>query len=97
VPAPELSNHPGVADSVEIRALRKAVELAGGRKALAARLGLKVRELERWFSGKAAVPRETLLRIVDVLLDELASPAEGDDGDPPAPRFSAPSARRDCD
>lgn len=80
-----------------MRALRKAIELAGGRKALAARLGLKARELERWLSGESAIPRETLLRIVDVLLDELAPPAEGDDGDPPAPRFSAPAARRDCD
>jgi DNA-binding transcriptional regulator YdaS (Cro superfamily) len=86
-----------VADSVEIRALRKAIELAGGRKALATRLQLKARELESWLSGKAEIPRETLLRIVDVLLDELAPAAEGDDGDPPAPRFSAPSARRDCD
>jgi hypothetical protein len=86
-----------VADSVEIRALRKAIELAGGRKALAARLALKARELEGWLSGKAAIPRETLLRIVDVLLDELSPPADRDDGDPPAPRFSAPAARRDCD
>jgi DNA-binding transcriptional regulator YdaS (Cro superfamily) len=86
-----------VADSVEIRALRKAVELSGGRGALATRLGLKARELESWLSGKTAIPREALLRIVDVLLDELAPPAEGDDGEPPAPRYSAPPERRDCD
>lgn len=97
MPSPQLRNHPYMAASVEIRALRKAIELAGGRKALAARLGLKARELERWLSGKDAIPREALLRVVDVLLDELAPPADGDDGDPPAPRFSAPPVRRDCD
>lgn len=77
--------------------MRKAAELAGGSKALAKRLGLRPRDIERWLAGKEDIPREHLLRVVDVLLDELAPPAHGDDGEPPAPRYSAPSERRDCD
>jgi DNA-binding transcriptional regulator YdaS (Cro superfamily) len=87
-----------VKDSVEIRALRKAAQLAGGIKALAKRLDLKERQLDRWLAGKEPIPREHFLRIVDVLLDELAPSADADDGgEPPAPRYSAPSARRDSD
>jgi len=47
-----------MAASVQIRALQKAVELAGGRRALAGRLGVKAADLEKWLGGRAELPRE---------------------------------------
>ena len=85
------------AASVYVRALQKAVEVTGGRRALAERLGLKTVEIERWLDGKAQVPHETFLRIIDLLIEELASPGDSDPGDPPSPRSSAPFTHRDCD
>ena len=84
------------AASVYIRALQKAVAVSGGRKALAERLGLKMAEIERWLDGKAEIPHESFLRIIDVLIEETASPGDSD-SDPPSPRSSAPSKHRDCD
>lgn len=85
------------AASVYIRALQKAVEVAGNRKDLAERLGVKVVELERWLDGKAQVPHDTFLRVIDFLIEELAPPGDSDPGDPPAPRSSAPFSHPDCD
>jgi hypothetical protein len=87
-----------MAASVQIRALQKAAELAGGRRALAGRLGVKAADLEKWLGGKAELPREVFLRAVELIIDEL--PPEGgasEPGDPPAPRASASRSRRDCD
>lgn len=93
-----MGNHRHMAAaSVYIRALQKAVEVSGGRKALAARLGLKLAEIERWLDEKAEIPHETFLRIIDVLIEETASPGDSDSGDPPSPRSSAPFTHRDCD
>lgn len=83
-----MGNHSDVLPSVQIRALQKVVELSGGPQALAARLDLKIADIDKWLSGKAQIPREVFLRIVDVLIDELTN-GDSDPGDPPAPRFSA--------
>ena len=85
------------APSVYIRAVQKAIEITGGRKALAERLGVKPTEIEKWLDGKAQVPHETFLRIIDIVIEELAPPGEPDPGDPPSPRSSSPSRHRDCD
>ncbi len=77
--------------SVHIRTLQKVIELSGGRAALAARLEIKTRDIGKWLSGKAPIPPEMFLRIVDVLVDELTG-GDSEPGDPPAPRFSAPSS-----
>lgn len=84
--------------SVHIRALRKAAELSGGRRELAARLGVKLEDVEKWAAGTVAIPRELFLRIVAVILDELA-PEEGlsDPPDEPPSRSSAPASRREFD
>ena len=92
----KLGNHPLVAPSVHIRALQKAVEISGGREALAEHLGVKVAEIEKWLSAKIEIPRETFLRIVDIIIDELAG-GDSEPGEPPSPRFSASSPYRDCD
>ena len=88
----KLGNHPTVPLSVHIRALQKAIELSGGRKELAARLEIKTADVEKWLSGKAEIPREVFLRIVDVLIDELTG-GDSAPGDPPAPQLSAPSSQ----
>lgn len=87
-----------MAASVQIRALRKAIELAGGRRALAERLGAKAADLEKWLSGRSELPREVFLRVVELIIDELTP--EGDaaePGDPPAPRSSSAWSPRDRD
>lgn len=83
--------------SVQIRALLKAAELTGGRKQLAARLGVKPEDVEKWAAG-TAIPREFFLRIVTVILDEVA-PSEGlsDPPDVPPSRSSAPASPRGFD
>ena len=70
---------------VESRAVRKAAELIGGRKALAERLGASVDDIEKWIGGGGRVPREMLLRVVDLILDELQAPGESSGGPPEAP------------
>lgn len=86
-----------MAASVQKRALQKAIELAGGRRALAERLGVKAGDIEKWTSGRAEVPRETFLRLVELIIDELA-PGEGaEPGDPPAPRSSSARSPHDCE
>jgi hypothetical protein len=84
-----------MAASVQKRALQKAIELAGGRRALAERLGVKAGDIEKWTGGRAEVPREAFLRLVELILDELA-PGEGaEPGEPPAPRSSSAPSPRD--
>jgi len=87
-----------MAASVQIRALHKAIEIAGGRRVLAGRLGVKASEIEKWLSGKAELPRESLLRVVEIIIDELAPESDGaEPGDPPAPRSSCAWSPRDRD
>jgi len=89
---------PAMAASVQIRALQKAAELAGGRRALAERLGVKAAEIEKWASGKAELPREVFLRVVELIIDELTPEGDASEsGDPPAPRSSSAWSPRDCD
>ena len=81
-----------------MRALQKAVELAGGRRALAERLGVKAGDIERWASGKAELPRQAFLCVVELIIDELAPPGDGaGPGDPPAPRSFSARSPKDCD
>jgi len=87
-----------VATNIPIRALQKAAELVGGRKRLAERLGVKAAEIEKWAAGKEAIPRETFLRVVDLIIDELTPSGDSPESDePPSSRSSAPFSRRDLD
>jgi hypothetical protein len=89
---------PAMAASVQIRALRKAVELAGGRRALAERLAVKAGDIEKWLGGKLALPRDVFLRVVEFIVDELTPEGDGaDTGEPPAPRSSSAWSPRDRD
>lgn len=96
--SPELGNHPPMAASVQIRALQKAIEIVGGRRVLAGQLGVKASEIEKWISGKVELPRDSLLRVVEIIIDELAPESDGaEPGDPPAPRSSSAWSPRDPD
>jgi hypothetical protein len=64
------------ARDVQSRALRKAAELLGGRKPLAERLAVQSDDIEKWTLGGARIPHDVFLRLVDLILDELASGAE---------------------
>lgn len=86
-----------MAASVQIRALQKAIELAGGRRALAERLGVGSKDLEKWLAGKADIPRDVFMRVVELIIDELAPDAGDESADPPAPRSSAAWSSRDRD
>ena len=78
--------------------MQKAIEIVGGRRALAERLGVKAADIEKWMSGKTEVPRDVFLRVVEIIIDELTPDADDSDaGDPPAPRSSAAWSPRDCD
>jgi hypothetical protein len=67
--------------TVEGRALRRAVELAGSRENLAKRIGARIEELDKWLAGTGRPPREIFLRVVDVILDD--SPAPSASSEPP--------------
>jgi hypothetical protein len=87
-----------VSTNVPIRALQKAVELVGGRKRLAERLGVKAAEIENWTAGREAIPREIFLRVVDLIIDEITPSGDSSEsGEPPPSRSSAPFSRRDLD
>lgn len=87
-----------MATGVPIRALQKAAELAGGRKRLAERLGVKAAEIEKWLAGTEAMPRDLFLRVVDLIIDEITPSGDSSEpNDSPPSRSSAPSSRRDLD
>ena len=59
-------------ESVQMRALRRAAEVAGGTEALARRLGVAHDVLLGWME-KAELPEAYFLRAVDILLEGPAS------------------------
>jgi hypothetical protein len=84
-----------VIDTVQSRAVRKAAELLGGQKILAERLGAKVEDVEKWAAGTRRTPRDVFLRVVDLILDELASASDSSDpAEPPSSQSSAPASER---
>ena len=87
-----------MATDVPIRALQKAAELAGGRRLLAERLGVKAAEIEKWLTGTQAMPRDIFLRVVDLIIDEITPSGDSSEpNDSPPGRSSAPSSHRDRD
>ena len=83
--------------TIESRALRRAVELAGSRESLAERIDVKVEELEKWLAGTRGPPREVFLRIVDLILDESRPGANDDPQEPTPPRDAAGPSRHYLD
>lgn len=71
----------------------KAAELLGGRAELARTLQISIAEIERWIAGDTKPPRETFLRIVDIILDETSASASDDTDGPTHERDAAGSTR----
>lgn len=67
----------------------KAAELLGGRADLAKALQVPAAEIERWIADEAKPPRDTFLRIVDIILDETNAGGADDTGGPPPGRDAA--------
>jgi hypothetical protein len=64
--------------------LQKAADLLGGREKLAKVLRVPLAELDKWIADQSKPPRETFLRVVDLILDESApSGSEAESHDPP--------------
>jgi len=85
------------AASVYSRALSKAAELLGGREQLARVLQVPMAEIDKWIADQAKPSREVFLRIVDLILDESQSGADGEPQDPTPPREAAGSSQRYLD
>ena len=88
---------PFVASSVYSRALLKAAELLGGRDKLAKALRVPRAELDQWIGEQGKPPRDTFLRVVDLILDEIGAAASDTEPHEPPPRDAAGSSsqRRD--
>jgi hypothetical protein len=65
----------GVDISVQRRAAQMAVEALGGVYGVCAYLGVEPEDVYNWMSGGGSMPRECLLKILDIASDDL-SPAE---------------------
>ena len=55
-------------DTLRVRALARAVELAGGTRELAAYLGIRPLTLSYFLHGASHVPEDLFLRVVDLLV-----------------------------
>lgn len=82
-------------NNIQARTLRKAEELLGGRRNLAAHLGVKAEEIEQWMTSNRPIPRALFLRVVEVLLDEAEGGSSADFPDPPPERSAAALSRYD--
>ena len=61
----------------------KAAELLGGRAELARALQVPLTDIERWIVDESKPPRETFLRVVDIILDETGGGGADDTSGPP--------------
>lgn len=57
------------APQVHSRALKRAVEIAGGPAALAREIGVPRAVLELYLAGQDETPPEVFLRVVDIIVD----------------------------
>lgn len=61
-----------MASSVYVRAVQRAVELAGSRDALAKHLGVARAQVDEWLAEGRKPTMPMLLRTVEFILDETA-------------------------
>jgi len=61
----------------------KAAELVGGHAELARALQVPLADIERWIVDESKPPRETFLRVVDIILDETGGGGADDASGPP--------------
>lgn len=58
-----------MSSSVHSRAVLKAVQLLGGRQALADRLDIGIPDIDAWIAGERRPAMAVLLQIVELILD----------------------------
>lgn len=75
--------------SIYSRALMKAADLLGGRAELARALQVPLADIDHWIAGDSKPPRETFLRVVDIILDETGGGGADDTSGPPHGRDAA--------
>jgi len=76
----------------------KAAELLGGRDKLAKALRVPRAELDKWIADQGKPPRDTFLRLVDLILDEIGAGGSSTDAhEPPPPRDAAGASSRTPD
>jgi hypothetical protein len=64
-------------DQLQLKLLARAVEISGGTARLRARLGVAEHALLLWLRGRALMPMDVFLAVVDVILeDDLARKAQ---------------------
>ena len=73
-------------DSVHVRTLRKAIEIAGSTDALAEMLGVTPSHIDAWLDARIRIPTYYFLELVDVVMNAAALDAS------PPPRASGSSA-----
>ena len=71
----------------------KAAELVGGRAELARALQVPLADVERWIVDESKPPRETFLRVVDIILDETGGGGADDTSGPPHGRGASGPTR----
>ena len=75
-------------NSLNTRALQRAVELYGGVRTLAARLNVSRVRIDVWLRGDAPMPEEIFTAIVDLLLEHgLQALTKGNSGVERAAQF----------
>jgi hypothetical protein len=64
-------------DQLQLKLLARAVEISGGTARLRARLGVAEHALLLWLRGRALMPMDVFLSVVDIILeDDLARKAQ---------------------
>jgi hypothetical protein len=59
--------------TVQMRFMRKAVEMIGGEEQLGARLGLSVGTIRLFATGRIRLPQRLFLQVVDIISADPAS------------------------
>ena len=54
-------------NTVQVRALRRAAEILGGKDKLRAALRVPMSSLDQWLDGKVAPPMDVFLKAVDII------------------------------
>jgi hypothetical protein len=62
-----------MSDSVNIRAVRLAARMLGGPAKLRDALRVSSADVADWMAGTREPPQEVLLRVMDLILDQLDS------------------------
>lgn len=80
-----------MASSTYTRALKLAAELIGGQAKLRRHLRVPAADLQEWIEDRSVPPMAVFLRVVDLIIEETAPPAESNPVDPPTPRDCSPA------